>query len=256
MSPPPRDSKNAPAGDNNNNAPPPLAAPRGPPSPEAASPPGGSLRQNRYLTGLQKITKLGKARASISTLAEVSGGAGGGNGGSGSVSRAARRLSDVPEAFEGRRRNTLKKANGGAGGGGGGGNEELGARSSVRRKLAVGVRTAGELIKPAGSGSAPSSPVSPSSRRGEHGRFYSFRRASRLVSSCCIASQMGARRAVLLCWCCWCKCAFADGMFVCPRGFARRSQTLWRRAAALGGRAWRGRGRGRNGEGTAGEVSA
>ncbi|KAI0756535.1 hypothetical protein C8Q80DRAFT_1129175 [Daedaleopsis nitida] len=106
-----------------------------PPSPEmAVIPVDGSrpTRQNRYLTGLQKITKFGKTKSPINMFAD-------------SGLRNARRLSEAE--LDTPRTSGMKKTSGGS--------EDLSSR--YRRMLDKGVRTAGELIKP--STSVPSSPV-------------------------------------------------------------------------------------------------
>ena len=121
----------------------PLASPQGsiqsslPSSPEMApTPVDGSrpARQNRYLSGLQKITKLGKSKPPISMFTDNS-----------TSVRNSRRMSDA----ELDPRRSQKK--------GSSGSEDLSSR--YRRMLDKGVKTAGELIKP--SSSVPSSPISP-----------------------------------------------------------------------------------------------
>ncbi|TBU50035.1 hypothetical protein BD309DRAFT_946259 [Dichomitus squalens] len=103
-----------------------------------------SSRQNRYLSGLQKITKLGKAKGSSAgsrfsvAVADAS-------------VRSSRRMSDADIDMRSSGSSTnLKK--------GGGGSEDLSSR--YRRMLDRGVRTAGELMKASGSASVPSSPIS------------------------------------------------------------------------------------------------
>ena len=107
----------------------------------------GSLRHNKYLTGLQKITKLAKPRASMSALSEAAGAS--------TSTKPARRMSDAEIAP---RRVNQKK--------GSGGSEDLSTRP--RRKL---VKAAGEVIRP-GVGSVPSSPTVGASESGVQRRWF------------------------------------------------------------------------------------
>lgn len=95
-------------------------------------------RQNRYLSGLQKITKLGKARQPMTMVGADVG------------VRNARRMSDA-DVLDQQRRSSMRKT--------GGGSEDLSSRYRLGRMLDKGVKTAGDVVKP--TGGVPSSPMSP-----------------------------------------------------------------------------------------------
>ena len=142
-----------------------------PSSPETSvMPVDGSrpARQNRYLTGLQKITKLGsRARPSMSMFSDAG-------------ERSARRMSDAD--LDTRNRATKK---------GSGGSEDLSSR--YRRMLDKGVKTAGDLILIKPSSSVPSSPISPSVKSRWFPWMYIVRRSVvPIVAGCCCRRWAGA----------------------------------------------------------------